>query len=119
MFSSPVYNILERISPKSGKRLYRAERCSDGEKVILKIFDAVNSKQYSSRIIDEYESVSRLTFTGIPKYSKLETFNDHFIVEMENVEGLSFEEYLQLHGINIGETLTIAIAIADILQFFL
>lgn len=118
MLLLPEYNILERISSKSSNLLYRAERESDKQKVILRIFEEANSVQKPDRIIDEFEIASRFSYKGIAQYLKLETYNNQVIAVLENVEGISLEQYLQDHELSISDALTIATAIANILQFF-
>lgn len=113
------YKIIERINVDSNKVYYRAERSKDREKVILKILENKNcSSEEAAGIANEYEIAGSLSYKGIARYLKLETFDNRNVFVLADIEGVSFKEYLKDNKTDIGNSLKIALSITEILGYF-
>ncbi len=118
MLLQSEYNILERISLNNNMLLYRAERYTDKQKVILKILENAGLNNKDSDANHEYEVASNFNFKGIARYLNLETYNSHPVAVIADIEGVSLEKFIQENEIDIGDSLKIAIGITEVLQYF-
>ncbi|QHT69780.1 AAA family ATPase [Rhodocytophaga rosea] len=113
------YNFLERISLHDHTFIYRAERCKDHQKVLLKIVENASEKsEQAARIAHEYEIASSFSCKGIARFLTLETYQSLQVAVIEDIEGISLEKYLKEHKVTLAQTLQIAIAITEILEHF-
>jgi hypothetical protein len=69
------YTLLERISLGGSTLLYRAERCCDQQKVMLKILEPAGAVgEEKVRLTREYKFAGRFPGKGIARYLHLETW---------------------------------------------
>src|SRR5450432_1614217 len=106
------YNILEKIKLRADDLLFRAEKRTDGSKVLLKILD-------NSRIIpgtipfgNAFKIAQIVSEKGIAKYLQLETFFSGFAAVIENINGIPLEAFVKTNDRDVDVLLKIAISIA-------
>jgi predicted ATPase/signal transduction histidine kinase len=112
------YTLLERISLGGSTLLYRAERCSDKQKVMLKILDPAGTGDEKARLTREYEFAGRFPGKGVARYLHLETYHNRQIAILEHVEGVPLEKYVRETRPNLEVTLQIALSVTEILESF-
>lgn len=117
MLLMPEYNILEKINLNSKKFLYRAERVRDGQRVILKINENINSKTDEiAGIANEYEIATTFSIEGVAHYIKVENFNNQTIGVIADIEGVTMDKYLREYKRTIRNSLKIGISISKTLE---
>ncbi|MBD0256087.1 MAG: AAA family ATPase [Cytophagales bacterium] len=113
------YTLLERISLGGSTLLYRAERCHDKQKVMLKILEPAGAgADEKARLTREYEFAGRFPVKGIPRYLHLETYHNRQIAILEHVEGVPLEKYLRETRPDPEVSLRIALSVTEILESF-
>ncbi len=113
------YNFLERISLHDHTFIYRAERCKDHQKVLLKIVENAGDKtEQAARIAHEYAIASSFSCKGIARFLTLESYQSLQVAVIEDIEGISLEKYLKEHKLTLVQALQIAISITEILEHF-
>lgn len=113
------YNFLERISLHDHTFIYRAERCKDHRRVLLKIVENAGDKpEQAARIAHEYEMAGHFSCKSIARFLTLETYQSLQVAVIEDREGILLEKYLKEHQLILAQSLQIAIAITEILEHF-
>lgn len=113
------YYIVERIGLNGSNLVYRAESKADQQKVILKILENTNlNRGESAQMLNEYRMAETVSFKGVAKYLKFETYNNYTIGVIADIDGISLEEYLESQPFNIYDAFKIAIGITEILEYF-
>ncbi|MEI6950065.1 AAA family ATPase [Paraflavisolibacter sp. H34] len=113
------YIILERIGLKGSKLFYRAERCRDKQKVILKVYENASARSAeAARIQNEYEIGRGIACKGGARYLALDTYQDRYIAVLEDMEGVLLDQFLREAKPGIGDCLSIALSLTEILEYF-
>jgi len=113
------YTLLERISLGGGMLLYRAERCRDKQKVMLKILEPAGAGgDEKARLTREYAFAGRFPVKGIPRYLHLETYHNRQIAILEHVEGVPLEKFVRQTRPGPEVILRIALSVTAVLESF-
>jgi len=111
------YQALSLIYESDRTLVYRACHEEDGRSVVIKVM----SNEYPSfaelvRFRNQYAIVKNLEIEGIIKPYALERYDNRYALIMEDVGGISLDEYKQKNALNLGQFLDIAVQLADILH---
>ncbi|HEX2955453.1 MAG TPA: serine/threonine-protein kinase PknK [Chitinispirillaceae bacterium] len=88
------YKLTEKLYESSRTLVYRGQRITSGERVILKILKSeAASEKEQARIRHEYNLTSRLHLSGVVSAIALETFQCNLIMTMKDSGGTSLDRY--------------------------
>ena len=111
------YTIQETLAERAKTIIYRAQRNSDGQSVIIKCLKANNPDLRSIRGLEhEYEISKSLNCPGVVKAYSLELDGNSLALVLEDFGGQSLSDFLAIHQLSLTEFFTIAITLADILN---
>ena len=110
------YQILEQIYESERSLVYRGLRNQDAHPIILKLL----KKEYPTpeeiaRFKLEYEIIRNLNLDGVVRPYGLERYKNSLILLLEDFGGKSLKFLMRDRTFSLGEFLTIAIQLADIL----
>ncbi|BAY65681.1 two-component hybrid sensor and regulator [Calothrix brevissima NIES-22] len=121
LVSIPGYQVKEIIYDGSKTLVYRAIREQDSFRVVIKLLK--NSYPSFSELVqfrNQYTIAKNLDFPGIIQTYSLETYQNGYILVMEDFGGISLKDYFTHHNLHIKpvqEFLPIAISLCDTLDF--
>jgi PAS domain S-box-containing protein len=116
MITIPGYQAVEKIYESSRSLIYRAQRSSDEIPVILKMLrQEYPSSQSIARFQMEYEILRSLNLLGVITAYGLETFQQNYIIVLEDFGGKSLRSWLSDRTFNLEEFLNLAIQLTSIL----
>ncbi len=119
--SIPGYQVKEIIYDGSKTLVYRAIREQDSLRVVIKLLkNAYPSFSELIQFRNQYTIAKNLDFRGIIQTYSLETYQNGYILVMEDFGGISLKDYFThqtLHIKPLQEFLPIAISLCDTLDF--
>ena len=116
MLKIPGYKITEQLYESSNSLIYRGERTSGGEKIVLKMLkDAYPSSERIVGFKREYEILSKLNLPGVVKAYELLSRNDRPMLVLEDFGGTDLTKLKLAGKLELWEWLKIAIDLAEIL----
>ena len=113
----PGYSIIEQIYAGSKTTVYRAQPDSQQHTVVIKVLQ----REYPSfselvQFRNQYTITKNLTIPGIVKPLSLEPWRHSFALVMEDMEGISLQQYTQEQPLDWSEACGIALQLAAILH---
>src|SRR5450432_2172768 len=112
MFLLKEYTIIKTINLNGNKLIYRAENFKDKHKAILKILENVDPRSNDAAgFINEYEIAGNFSFKGIPHFLRLERYSNKTISIIEDIDGISLEDYIEKYNFNTESFIKLAINI--------
>ncbi|BAY65626.1 multi-sensor signal transduction multi-kinase [Calothrix brevissima NIES-22] len=116
MLSVSGYQVLEKLCESSRSLIYRAQRHSDQESVLLKVLrQEYPSPVAIARFQMEYDILRNLKAEGVIKAYALETYRQSPVLVLEDFGGESLQTCLAERRFNLEEFLTLAIQVTSIL----
>lgn len=110
------YQAKDVIYESDNSLVYRAQRKTDGQSVILKMLkQAYPPPKRIAEFQREYQITKNLTMTGVVDAYSLETDQNRWVIVLEDFGGESLARIKQNHQFNLNEFLSLAIKIVDIL----
>ena len=107
------YQITDKIYESRRSIVYRAQRLTEEEPVILKTLkDEYPLPEEILRYRREYETARNLNIDGIPQPRGLERINNRVVLITEDIGGQDLKYLLKSHTFTLRQLLTIAIEIA-------
>jgi predicted ATPase/signal transduction histidine kinase len=113
----PGYRIIAQIYSSSKTLVYRGRRTKDQTPVIIKLLRS----EYPSfhelvQFRNQYTIAKNLHLPGIIKTYSLENFRNGYALVMEDMGGISLQQYTASHNLSLAEFLAIAIEIVSTLE---
>jgi PAS domain S-box-containing protein len=121
MISIPGYQVFEKLYESDRSLIYRAQRNSDQNAVLLKILRQTYPSPFAvARFQMEYDILHSLNLEGVIKAYGLETYQQSPVLVLEDFGGKSLQSWLHdrtvnLAPFNLEEFLTLAIQLTSIL----
>jgi PAS domain S-box-containing protein len=116
MLKIPGYKITEQLYESSNSLIYRGEKTSGGEKIVLKMLkDAYPSPERIVGFKREYEILGKLNLPGVVKAYELLSRNDRPMLVLEDFGGTDLTKLKLAGKLELSEWLKIAIDLAEIL----
>jgi histidine kinase len=121
MISIPGYQVFEKLYESDRSLIYRAQRNSDQNAVLLKILRQAYPSPFAvARFQMEYDILHSLNLEGVIKTYGLETYQQSPVLVLEDFGGKSLQSWLHdrtvnLAPFNLEEFLTLAIQLTSIL----
>jgi len=116
MLKIPGYKITEQLYESSNSLVYRGERTSGGEKIVLKMLkDAYPSPERIVGFKREYEILRKLNLSGVIKAYELLSRNDRPMLVLEDFGGQDLTKLKLAGKLELSEWLKIALDLAEIL----
>jgi predicted ATPase/signal transduction histidine kinase/CheY-like chemotaxis protein/tRNA A-37 threonylcarbamoyl transferase component Bud32 len=119
----PGYRLLAKLYASDRTLVYRAipepkpGDNSDRDPVIVKILRQQHpSLSEIVQFRNQYTLLHHLSIPGVVRPLKLQSWQQGYLLVLEDFGGVSLREYLKEHSLSIGETLAIAQQLATILQ---
>lgn len=110
------YRLTEKISEGRLSELFRAERASDGLRVVIRLLRSPGlSAADAARFKKQFENIANLEIEGIVRLYELFEHEDGFALVMEDFRGSSLKSRIGPAGMDFGEALDIAVRLAEIL----
>ncbi len=110
------YSIVEQLHGGERTLVYRAISAVDQRSVIIKLLRQQNPS--SSELVQFCNQYTIAKHLAMPEVISLESWQNRYILVMEDCGSISLQEYLRSHPLTLDETLAIAIQLADILHDF-
>nr|WP_323808732.1 serine/threonine-protein kinase PknK [Nostoc sphaeroides] len=106
----PGYQINSQLYTGSRTRVYRAIRKQDKLPVVIKfLISEYPSFNELLQFRNQYTISQHLNIAGIIHALSLESYGNSYILVMEDIEGISLNEYIQSNTLSLVEFLSIAI----------
>jgi predicted ATPase/signal transduction histidine kinase len=113
----PGYQINSQLYTGSRTRVYRAIRKQDQLPVVIKfLISEYPSFNELLQFRNQYTISKHLNITGIIHYLSLESYGNSYILVMEDIGGISLNEYIQSHTLSLVEFLSLAIQLTRVLH---
>ena len=115
----PGYQINENIYAGTRTLVYRGVRCSDSQKVVIKILrDEYPSFSELVQFRNQYAITKNLKGAGIIRPISLERYGNGYALIMEDIGAVSLEAIIAAKNkpLELGSCLSIAVQLAEILQ---
>ena len=113
------YAFLEKLSYTGNGQLYRAERFTDRHKVIVRVVECgKKTMDEAAHIVREYETLRHSSCQGIARVLELKTYPTQYVSILEDVAGITLEQFLHERKTGVASSLKIAIALTEILESF-
>ncbi len=114
MFALTGYSIHELIHQSGRFAIYKANRNSDQQKVILKVCRSDQSNLTDLVTLQhEYQILKQLDLSGIVHVYDLIKLQDKLVLVLEDIDGLPLEQYLAKGPLDLSTFFKIAIQIVD------
>src|SRR4028119_214215 len=108
------YELLEKLYESNGSLVYRCQRISDKNLVILKVLkQEYPSLEAIARFKQEYEILRNLNLIGVIKAYSLERYQNHLVMSMEDFGAKSLNRLITEQGLILTEFLSLAIQIVE------
>jgi predicted ATPase/signal transduction histidine kinase len=113
----PSYPIVEQLYSGSRTAVYRGVQAIDQEPVVIKVLHC----EYPSfselvQFRNQYTITKNLRIPGTICPHRLETYGNSYALIMEDVGGVSLNNYIKSNSLSLVESLAIALQLADILH---
>jgi predicted ATPase/signal transduction histidine kinase len=113
----PGYRLLDCLHQGSRTAVYRARHTATEQPVVVKVL----TQEYPSfsdlvQFRNQYTVTKNLPLSGIVRPLDLLPWDNSYALVMEDTGGLSLEHHSQQQSLSLGETLNVAIQLADILH---
>ncbi|HEY9611562.1 trifunctional serine/threonine-protein kinase/ATP-binding protein/sensor histidine kinase [Allocoleopsis sp.] len=117
MITLPGYLIINLIYDGSRTQVYRGQRISNQQPVVIKILKS----EYPAftellHFRHQYTITKNLNLPGVIQFYSLENYRNGFALVMEDMGGVSLQEYITAQTLELGEFLHLAIQIAQALE---
>src|ERR671932_424872 len=117
MITLPGYLIINLIYNGSRTQVYRGQRISNQQPVVIKILKS----EYPAftellHFRHQYAITKNLNLPGVIQFYSLETYRNGFALVMEDMGGVSLKDYTREQSLELGEFLHLAIQIAQTLE---
>src|ERR671932_2420714 len=117
MITLPGYLIINLIYNGSRTQVYRGQRISNQQPVVIKILKS----EYPAftellHFRHQYAITKNLNLPGVIQFYSLETYRNGFALVMEDMGGVSLKGYTREQPLELGEFLHLAIQIAQTLE---
>ena len=117
MITLPGYLIINLIYDGSRTQVYRGQRISNQQPVVIKILKS----EYPAftellHFRHQYAITKNLNLPGVIQFYSLENYRNGFALVMEDMGGVSLQDYTTEQILELGEFLHIAIQIAQALE---
>ncbi len=113
----PGYTIGEQLYRGDRTSVYRATAAVDGRSVIIKLLhQTYPSFNDLLQFRHQYTLATNLQIPNVVRPISLQTYGNSYLLIVEDSGSISLQQYCRGRALSVGETLTIAIAIAAILQ---
>ncbi len=114
MLTLPNYQIIEQIYESANSLVYRGQRKSDNQPVILKMLKQdYPTPAELTRYQQEYDIINSLDLSGVIKVYNIEKYQNTLVIILEDFDGASLKQLIVDRPLTIQEFLPIAIQIAD------
>ncbi len=116
MITITNYVITENLYIGKKSKIYRGYRQSDSVPVVIKVLHT-QYPQFQELVMlrNEYNLTKNLNLPGIIKSYSLAPYNNSYAIIMEDLGGISLQEYIRTKVLDLAEFLAIAIKIVQIL----
>jgi predicted ATPase/GAF domain-containing protein len=111
------YRMIDKLYDGTRTLIYRAQRESDHQPFVVKFLK--NEYPTSNELVqfrNQYTIAKNLDFDGIVHPYSLENYRNGFVFVMEDVGGISLDDYTQANPLTLAEFFHIAIAIVKVLE---
>ncbi|MHC5764763.1 MAG: trifunctional serine/threonine-protein kinase/ATP-binding protein/sensor histidine kinase [Nostoc sp.] len=117
VYSMSGYKLIEIIYQGSKTVVYRAIRLVDEQPVVIKILQ-VESPTFNEllQFRNQYTIAKNLNISSIVHPYSLEPYRNSYAFVMEDFGGISLREYTKTQSLELGEFLTIALQLSQILH---
>ncbi|MEH1806908.1 trifunctional serine/threonine-protein kinase/ATP-binding protein/sensor histidine kinase [Nostoc sp.] len=117
VYSMSGYKLIETIYQSSKTVVYRAIRLVDEQPVVIKILQ-VESPTFNEllQFRNQYTIAKNLNISSIVHPYSLEPYRNSYAFVMEDFGGISLREYTKTQSLELGEFLTIALQLSQILH---
>ena len=117
VYSMSGYKLIETIYQGSKTVVYRAIRLVDEQPVVIKILQ-VESPTFNEllQFRNQYTIAKNLNISSIVRPYSLEPYRNSYAFVMEDFGGISLREYTKTQSLELGEFLTIALQVSQILH---
>ncbi|RCJ39893.1 hypothetical protein A6769_04855 [Nostoc punctiforme NIES-2108] len=117
VYSMSGYKLIETIYQGSKTVVYRAIRLVDEQPVVIKILQ-VESPTFNEllQFRNQYTIAKNLNISSIVHPYSLEPYRNSYAFVMEDFGGISLREYTKTQSLELGEFLTIALQLSQILH---
>ena len=114
--SIPGYKVKEKISESTRSVVYRANRASDKQPVIIKTLNTVYPAHKDiARIAHEHNILKTLNIAGVPRVFGLEKHNGNSAIIFEYFQGIPLKDFIRSNTIELSVFLHIAAQITTTL----
>ena len=111
------YQIIQLLYESSKSLVYRAQRTNDRQTVVIKFIQSeYPSFQELVQFRNQYTLTKNLDLAGIVRPYSLEPHRNGYALIMEDVGGISLQEYMASQPLNFSQFLPLAIQLAEILH---
>ncbi|MEM7184809.1 MAG: protein kinase [Spirochaetota bacterium] len=110
------YKIAEELHSSKKGKVYRADKITTGEKVILKTLLEYPSVRDIARLKKEYEVLQGIQSQGIIETLGLEKEKQSLILVLKDTGGVSLNKLLKQRNFTLGEKIHIAILLAEAIK---
>ncbi|MGB3297839.1 MAG: serine/threonine-protein kinase PknK, partial [Phormidesmis sp.] len=113
----PGYTLTEQLYSSPKTAVYRAIAKETQQLVVIKVLQQAKPNfQDLVRFRHQYEIARDLPISGITRPLSLKNWQDGYALVMEDFGGVSLAEYVKARSIDLIQTLTIGVQIAEILH---